>query len=141
MALEYRAKACLGIDPAAEKRERRKQATKPPRKVITFEQAARTVHAQRRGTWSNGKHVDQWINTLRDYAFPTIGTKPVDEVHTPDVLEVLSPIWTAKRDSLGYGNDRSRLPIGADNCSPNALNSWKAWARYVEPTHFSSLRS
>ncbi len=28
-------------------------------------------------TWSNGKHVAQWINTLRDYAFPIIGTKPV----------------------------------------------------------------
>lgn len=99
MAVDYRAKAYQGIDPIAEKRQRRNQAHKLRRKIITFEQAARTVHAQRRGIWSNGKHVDQWINTLRDYAFPIIGAKAIDEIDTPDVLEILTPIWTAKPET------------------------------------------
>ena len=36
----------------------------------------------------------QWINTLRDYAFPKIGRIPVDSIGQPEVLMCLSPIWT-----------------------------------------------
>ena len=88
MAAEYRAKAYRGIDPIEHKRKKQK-----PVKVPTFEEAADTVYKQRRAGWSNGKHVNQWINTLIDHAFPVIGTKPVNEIGTPDVLNVLSSIW------------------------------------------------
>jgi hypothetical protein len=89
-AAEYRAKAYRGIDPVAD-------AAEPPRRdILTFEQASRKVHEQRRPTWSNGKHVDQWINTLFDHVFPIIGSKYVNEIGTPDILNVLSPIWTTK---------------------------------------------
>ncbi len=44
----------------------------------TFEEAARKVHAEQIvGQAKNEKHRAQWINTLRDYAFPHIGIKPV----------------------------------------------------------------
>ena len=36
----------------------------------------------------------QWINTLRDYAFPKIGRMPVDSIGQPEMLMCLSPIWT-----------------------------------------------
>jgi hypothetical protein len=92
-AAEYRAKAYRGIDPVADKL----RAAEPPRRdILTFEQASRKVHEQRRPTWSNGKHVDQWINTLFDHVFPIIGSKYVNEIGTPDILNVLSPIWTTK---------------------------------------------
>lgn len=68
-------------------------------RIPTFEQAARAVYDLRRPTWSNGKHVDQWINTLMDYAFPVIGKKTVDKIRTADVLAVLEPIWTAKLET------------------------------------------
>ena len=64
-AVEYRSLAYQGIDPVAEKRARR-----PAPVVPSFEQAATEVHRNRMKGWSNGKHVDQWINTLRDHAFP-----------------------------------------------------------------------
>jgi hypothetical protein len=38
------------------------------------------VHERRREGWANGKHVEQWINTLRDHAFPQIGGKLVSEI-------------------------------------------------------------
>lgn len=38
------------------------------------------------------KHGQQWINTLRDYAFPKIGRMPVDSIGEPEVLMCLSPI-------------------------------------------------
>jgi hypothetical protein len=55
----------------------------------TFEEAARKVHAEQilsRGR--NEKYRVQWLNTLRDHAFPHIGSKPVRDVDQPDVLRV-----------------------------------------------------
>ena len=94
VAADYRSKVYQGIDPLAEKRNRR-----PVPIVPTFEQAAKDVHRSREKGWSNGKHVDQWINTLRDHAFPIIGTLPINEVGTPEVLKVLTPIWLAKPET------------------------------------------
>jgi integrase len=95
-AAEYRSKAYRGIDPVADKCRPQEQ---PRRDILTFEQASRKVHEQRRSTWSNGKHVDQWINTLFDHVFPIIGSKYVNEIGTPDILNVLSPIWTTKPET------------------------------------------
>jgi hypothetical protein len=43
---------------------------------------------QRRSAWSNGKHVEQWINSLQDYAFPVIARTPVNLITTADFLKV-----------------------------------------------------
>jgi hypothetical protein len=72
VAASYRAKAYRGLDPVADKKT---GAATPA--IPTFKDAAEQVHRQRAQAWSNGKHVDQWINTLRDYAFPVIGDIPV----------------------------------------------------------------
>ena len=95
-ASEYRSKAYRGIDPT--KRDEPGPELPQP-KSLTFEEAARQVHAQRRSAWSNGKHVDQWINTLSDHAFPIIGAKPVGSIATPDILAVLAPIWNLKPET------------------------------------------
>jgi integrase len=65
----------------------------------TFEEVARQVHIDRMPTWKNDKHGAQWINTLRDYAFPKIGRMPVDSIGQPEVLMCLSPIWTEKHET------------------------------------------
>ena len=94
VAAEYRAKAYRGIDPTSDK----KSASVAP-EGPTFEKAADEVHRQRTTTWSNGKHVAQWINTLRDHVFPIIGAKPVGTISAPDLLNVLLPIWTTKPET------------------------------------------
>ncbi len=43
--------------------------------------------------------MQQWLNTLRDYAFPKIGRMPVDVIGQPEVLMCLSPIWTEKHET------------------------------------------
>ena len=91
VAAIYRAKAYRGIDPVADKKKRFAMPGMP-----TFKDAAEQVHRQRAQGWSNRKHVDQWINTLRDYAFPIIGDMPVSDIATPDILKVLTPIWNVK---------------------------------------------
>ena len=88
-ALEYRRMARQGLNP-------RFNAT---REIPTFEEIAQQVHIDRMPTWKNAKHGQQWINTLRDYAFPKIGRMPIDSIGQPEVLMCLSPIWTDKHET------------------------------------------
>ena len=88
-ALEYRRMAKSGLNP-------RYNAS---REIPTFEELAKQVHIERLPTWRNPKHGQQWLNTLRDYAFPKIGRMPVDAIGQPEVLMCLSPIWTEKHET------------------------------------------
>lgn len=91
-ALEYRKIARAGGDPLAAKREAKKA-------YPTFKVAAETVHEEHKAAWKNGKHVQQWINTLTQYAFPVIGDMRIDRLDTPDILRVLAPIWLTKPET------------------------------------------
>ncbi len=67
--------------------------------IPSFEEAVRRVHESRAGVWRNEKHKAQWINTVRDYAFPMLGPKRIDLIETADILLVLTPIWTTKPET------------------------------------------
>jgi hypothetical protein len=73
---------------------------------MTFEQAARQVHEEQKPGWKNSKHADQWINTLRDYAFPKIGKRKVADLAAADFAEVLRPIWLAKPETASRVKQR-----------------------------------
>lgn len=88
-ALEYRRMAKQGLNPRFNAQ----------REIPTFEEFARQVHIDRMPTWKNAKHGQQWINTLRDYAFPKIGRMPLDSIDQPEVMMCLSPIWTEKHET------------------------------------------
>ena len=96
-AQDYRKLVRAGIDPAPVQRERR---TAPPADapVIeqhgpTFKELAVTVVAQQTATMTNKKAAAQWTSTLESYAFPTLGTKPIETVSASDVRKVLEAIW------------------------------------------------
>ncbi|MFL4470049.1 tyrosine-type recombinase/integrase [Tateyamaria armeniaca] len=57
------------------------------------------MHIERSPTWRNAKHGLQWLNTLRDYPFPTIGRMPIDSIGQPEVMMCLSPVWTEKHET------------------------------------------
>jgi integrase len=88
-ALEYRRMAKSGLNPRFNAK----------REIPCFEEIAGQVHIDRMPTWKNAKHGAQWINTLRDYAFPKIGRMPIDSIGQPEVLMCLSPIWTEKHET------------------------------------------
>lgn len=81
-----------GEDPVAERRQNK-------RNVPTFAEAASLTHEKHKDAWRNGKHVAQWLSTLNAYAFPGLGKKRVDEITTPEILAVLSPIWLTKPET------------------------------------------
>jgi len=88
-ALEYRRMAKRGLNP------RYNGKTDVP----TFEELSQQVHIDRLPTWKNAKHGQQWLNTLRDYAFPKIGRMPVDSIGQPEVMMCLEPIWITKHET------------------------------------------
>ncbi len=98
VALENRKLAQSGGDPRQAKRE--------AEAVLSFEQAAREVHALHLPTWRNAKHGAQFLTTLETYAFPHIGNIKVGDVNTADVLAVLSPIWTEKPETAARVRQR-----------------------------------
>lgn len=88
-ALENRAAVYRGEDP-------RRRAKRGPA-VPTFAEAAETVIALHAKGWKDpGRMGGQWRQTLRAYAFPVIGDKPISEITPRNVLAVLSPIWNTK---------------------------------------------
>lgn len=91
-AIAYRKIARAGGDPISHKRQAR-------RVIPTFADAAEQVHAEHKAAWTNSKHVDQWITTLRTYAVPVLGPMRVDEITTPAILQVLAPIWLTKPET------------------------------------------
>jgi hypothetical protein len=49
---------------------------------MSFAGCAAAYHAQHEGKWKNAKHAAQFLSTLQTYAFPILGTLPVDSIET-----------------------------------------------------------
>ena len=78
--------------------------------VPTFAKAAETVIAIHSENWKPGSRSEEsWRASLRDYAMPRLGDRRVDSVTTGDVMAVLLPIWSTKRETAR----RLRHRIGA----------------------------
>jgi integrase len=58
----------------------------------TFGQVADEFLAAKSSEWRNSKHRAQWNMTLEKYAGP-LRARPVNEIDTSAVLEVLQPLW------------------------------------------------
>lgn len=94
VAEAMRKAVAAGADPADVIRP---QEAQTPGK--TFEQCAMEMIKSKRAGWKNAKHAQQWTNTLRDYAFPSIGAKQPADVTLADVKAILLPMWTAKTET------------------------------------------
>lgn len=107
-ALEARQIIASGLDPIVQNIKKKEQAANFVQ-IPTFEMAARTVHDEHKSGWSNGKHVDQWINTLSKYAFPVIGERQVDILKPADFADVLQPIWSLKPETARRVKQRCHI--------------------------------
>jgi len=92
LAAGYRRIARDGGDPLAERR--RSQATVP-----TFEAARSRSTVNRRPAGATPSTPPSGFSTLREYVFPVIGQRCVDQIDTPDLLKILSPVWLTKPET------------------------------------------
>jgi integrase len=97
----------------AEKRAAKAQAVVERLNAVTFDSAADEYIKQHRAGWKNHKHAQQWENTLKKYASPTLGSLSVAEITPVHVLEVLRPIWTSKNETATRLRERIEKVIAA----------------------------
>ena len=81
-------------------RQRGELVTGRKRTTPTFEEAVEKVIAVHRAGWKDGSRSEgDWRASLRDYAMPRFGGRPVNRINTADVMAVLLPIWNEKRET------------------------------------------
>ena len=109
----------------------------------TFAAAAARVLEQKRAGWRNTRHPASWLSSLERYAFPCIGSRPVSEVSSADVLEILTPIWHAKAQTARRGHwatVRSCFPAAAGSRCPRSGCAGCSRANRSRPCRTGSAR-
>ena len=98
-ARKFRQLAADGIDPIEDRRAKRDQAKAKDSGKMLFKDAAQRFLDLHLSEWKNDKHRQQWQNTLRAYAYPALGSRPVAAIDGAVITETLSPIWTKKPET------------------------------------------
>jgi integrase len=100
LATDAKRLIATGVSPI----EARKQAK--ALEIYTFSTAAQALIKQKEAEWGNGKHRQQWPNTLAKYVYPVIGETSVQDVTVEHVLEILEPIWRVKTETASRVRSR-----------------------------------
>lgn len=88
-----------GVDPIDARRAAASAAKAARAAARTFDECAAAYIAGHEPGWTNAKHGAQWRATLSAYASPHLGSLLVSQVDTPQVCEVLRPIWHLKTET------------------------------------------
>jgi integrase len=116
-AINIQAMVRQGIDPidqavkdsAAREADDQADAFNAVKDQATFKVVATEYIETKKAEWKNQKHTAQWLNTLVTYAFPKIGSMPVDSIDTQHILKVLKPIWNTKTETASRVRGRIEL--------------------------------
>lgn len=108
LAAEYRALVARGVDPLARKQEQELLAMT---EVVTFDMVAADYIAIHSVNWTNAKHYQQWVNTLKTYATPVIGHLPPADITIQHMLKILRPIWNDKKETASRVRNRIELVL------------------------------
>lgn len=91
-AADYRRMVRDNLDPLEERKKARRQST-------TFRDAAEACWEERLPKFKNKKHGQQYITTLREYAYPVLADVPIADVDHSHAKEALKPIWMQKKET------------------------------------------
>jgi integrase len=112
-----------GFDPQQEKRDQLKAIEQTKLKSETFEQLAEQYHSNViQHELTNKKAIQQWINTIRQYANPVIGKRQIEDITERHIIKILKPIWFDKAETasrlrqrivkvVNYGIRKQKLNI------------------------------
>ena len=136
-AVELRNKLNQGICPQNEKK-----IVKKPQKVILepkFSDFALKYIDTMRPKWRNPKHAEQWGSTVAKYAFPVIGQMKLNDIDTPHIMKILSPIWLTKSETASRLRGRIERILSAAITSKHRSQGnpaiWKGHLENLLPTH------
>jgi len=103
-----------GSNPLTQRNEAKlKNKAKTPQGAKTFREFSLECLQKKRLEWTNTKHADQWLYTLEEFAFPVIGSLPVNQVTMEHILTILSPIWATKTETASRLRGRMEWILAA----------------------------
>ncbi len=88
-----------GVDPIERRRAAKLAVMADAAKAMTFKECAEAFIKSHEAGWQNAKHAAQWTSTLTTYAYPVMGSLPVNAVDTGLVMKIIEPIWTTKTET------------------------------------------
>jgi DNA invertase Pin-like site-specific DNA recombinase len=97
-----------GLNPIERRKETRRVSTGKP----TFGEIANALLEAKSPEWRNAKHKEQWRASLMKDAF-ALRSRPVDEIDTEAVLEVLKPLWIVKSETASRLRGRIEAVLDA----------------------------
>ena len=69
-------------------------------RAVTFRQVAEAVIEAHRPTWKDGgRSAENWASSLERYAFPALGERPVGDITAGDILAIVGPLWSTRREA------------------------------------------
>ena len=102
MAIYYKSLAKSGLDPILERK-------KEQGLNISFQICAENVFKIVEPSLKNKKFAKSWISSLERYAYFYIGKKPISQVTSSDILNILTPIWYTKGETARKIKQRLRM--------------------------------
>lgn len=129
-AVEARNAINKGVNPIDARR--RAKAQSAPEPATRFDKFGLDFIETMRPKWRSHKHAEQWISTVSAYAFPVIGSIPLDEIDTHHVLQILQPIWLTKPETASRLRGRLAMILAAASARKlrSAFNP-AAWAGHL----------
>lgn len=97
------------IDPLEERKKEILNKLSIASKKIDFETCAKMYINSQKVAWKNPKHIQQWENSLTNYAYDVIGKMPVDTIEHSHIMKILDPIWTTKTETASRVRNRIEL--------------------------------
>ena len=139
-ALDLRRLILDGIDPLEQRTIKRIKAIEANNHSITFADAADRCIKTKQAEWSNSKHKDQWVSTIKAYALPIIGKLKVDQITTAHIVKLLEQeikkkngevegsFWKVRTETAT--RLRQRIEVILDWCKAHKYISGDNPARY-----------
>ena len=133
-AEEARSLTRKGIDPIEHRNNQRAAVKAEAARSVTFQQYAEGYITRMEAGWKNPKHRQQWINSLKTYAFPMIGQTAVVDIDTPDIMKVLTPIWNSKPETASRVRGRIEMILTAAKAEGlRTGDNPAAWRERIKP--------
>jgi integrase len=136
-AAAYRNLCREGTDPIEAKTAERRAQRLAEAKGRAFKDVAEEYLARNEAGWRNGKHRQQWRNTLIAYVYPLLGDLPVSAIDAELLVQVLDPIWHTKPETANRVRGRIEAVLDAATVrgfrsGPNPAQ-WKGNLAHILP--------
>ena len=117
-----------GIDPIDHRNALKAARRLEGVQFMSFMECTEAYIRSHGAAWKNVKHVSQWRNTLKTYAYPFFGDLSVQAVDTGLVMQALDPIWAKKPETAS--RVRGRIEAVLDWASAREFRQGENPARW-----------